>query len=134
MQSTCDKRYIRKPKTLWEFKERSINSCQEMREAIVEVEFEWCVKGIGGLEQNDKVMGRTAKAGELVSAKLHCMFGKCQIDWFWGEHVMQKQYKITLWPVLCGYQAKKYGLYGKGSGALLKLRACALQSYISHHR
>ena len=55
MQSTCDKRYIRKSKTLWEFKERGINSCQGMREGIAEeVEFEWCVKGIDGLEQKDR--------------------------------------------------------------------------------
>lgn len=81
MQSTCDKRYIRKPKTLGEFKERNINSCQGMREGTIEeVEFEWCVKGIEGLEQKDEVMGRTAKAGELVSTKLCYMFGKCQVD------------------------------------------------------
>lgn len=36
MQSTCDKRYRRKPKILWEFKERTINSCQGRRERIIE--------------------------------------------------------------------------------------------------
>ena len=74
MQSTCDKRYIRKPKTLWEVKERSINSCQGMREGIVEeVESERCVKGLEGLEQKEELMGwvlRRAPSGRSTGCRM----------------------------------------------------------------
>lgn len=49
MQSMHDRKY-KKPKALWEFKERIIISCQGMSEGILEeVGSEGCVKGIVSL-------------------------------------------------------------------------------------
>lgn len=80
MQSTCAGRY-KKPQTLWKFKERRILSCQGMREGILEeAGCEWCVKGTVSLRQKEEVMGTTAKALGLVTAKLGCVFGKGQVD------------------------------------------------------